>query len=1091
MLLMACMAPWAVGQTREIVYQKVTTAPDDWTAGSYLLVYDNSKAATNSTTTSGSTIYLNTVSVTVESNTIENPNGAEVITLELYTTGKYYIKNSEGKFLKAIRSGSGSTKYPQFSWVTTSDAYNCVWQFAYNNGNITLKWENNNDYKMAVSGNYITLASSASNFSLFAQANVQIDYPKPTGLDVTDLGSTTATLSWTAPTSSPKEGYSLTGYEYKEANAASWSSVITTTSCDLEGLTANTEYTYQVVAVYTNNNDETDIQDSDPVSITFTTDCAELSVPTQTWNFDDGTMPDCWTIASTYVYSGNTYPRVYNNGSGYSYSTSYALQFGGTTSTVLMPAINETVNGKTLSFYTRVGYVSGTPQLLIGYIDNTNAFITKETVTVTASFTKQEIDLTGFPSDIRKIALHSNISSSQIYVDDIKIEVTSGCKPVKNLSVGTITANSAKLKWTAGNAETNWKLQYKTSAAENYSTVNVSSTDLDSDGYYTLGSLADNTTYNWQVAAWCDPTVPTAITDYVSGTNFTTIQTPVVVDADHDFSDNFEDANNWVFVNGTQTNKWVIGTAAHNGEGSTKALYISNDGGTTHAYSGTSSTTYVTKSITFAAGTYNFQYDWICNGEKSSYGTVYDYFRVALAPATTTLTAGTTTITYNNVPSGWIALDGGALVQQNSWTTKTVNDVEISSGTYLLVFMWTNDSQVYQVPAGVDNFSITAVSCAAPTALAESNVRSNSATFTWTKGGTETNWTLQYAENNTFSTGLVEVTEGFTIDGTNVSYSATGLKAGQIYYVRVKANCSANDESAFCDAINFTTLAILPPTNLPVSDITTTSARLNWTGVSTNDGHSSYEVCYSTTNSVPSTLTPNENYFTGITATNKTLSGLTSGTTYYAWVRDICGINSTWAAFNSFNTDCENVTTFPFIQDFESLSVNYTIPVCWDNNDGTTTNDNYKWCYTTVTGTSNKGNTNGTGHNNSNCVRFDSYDSSDGETNFLSTPTIVLSDKIVVLEFWYKNPNGGDLSVFINDGSDHGSRKILSSLTTIKIKMLCSDSKALLTGVIVMLTSIWMMFQCQCTMKPLKKAVGQQLQPQPSKMKSLSMVMLQ
>lgn len=82
MLLMAIFAPWAVGQTREIVYQKVTEAPQDWTTGSYLLVYNDSRAATG--TVSGTTIP--TVAVTVTSNQIDNINGAAVVTLEIYSS---------------------------------------------------------------------------------------------------------------------------------------------------------------------------------------------------------------------------------------------------------------------------------------------------------------------------------------------------------------------------------------------------------------------------------------------------------------------------------------------------------------------------------------------------------------------------------------------------------------------------------------------------------------------------------------------------------------------------------------------------------------------------------------------------------------------------------------------------------------------------------------------------------------------------------------------------------------------------------------------------------------------------------------------
>jgi len=819
MLLMAVFAPWAVGQTRSTVYQKVTEAPQDWTAGSYLLVYNDSKAATKSTTTSGYTWYLNTTSVAVVSNTIENPNGAEVITFELFSGNVYYLKNSESNYLKATRYKSGSTYYPRFEWVSTADSYNCGWQMTYNDGILTLKWNNNNDYKMAVSGDYITLSSTASSFSLYAKAEIQLDYPKPTGLEITSLGSTTATLSWSAPSAEPKEGYSLTGYKYKEADAASWTSVNATT-CNLTGLTAATQYTYQVVAVYTNNNDATDIQDSDPAEITFTTDCAEISIPTQIWNFDANTnMPDCWTIVESSVvpvYGNPTFPQIYNS-SSYAHSGNNTLCFRGSgAQVVLMPAINESLNGKTLSFFVRAYSTSYTNTLKIGYYNSSNEFVTYET-DLNISYTSYsvdpiEIDFIGLPDYVDKVAIKglSNSNYGYIYIDDVQIKATANCKPVKNLQVGTITANSAKLKWTAGTTETNWKLQYKTNASADFSTINVTSNELDAEGYYTLGGLTENTTYNWQVAAWCDPEDETAITDYVAGTNFTTIQIPVSVDAENPFSDGFEGSINWVFVNGTQKNQWVIGTAAHNGESSTKALYISNDDGTTHSYTtSNASTTYATKTFTFEAGTYNFQYDWICNGEKGSYGNIcYDYLRVALAPAGTTLNAGTSTITYNTVPAGWIALDDGVLVQQNSWSTKTVNDIEIEAGTYILVFMWTNDNgSGSQFPAGIDNFSITAQTCIAPSSLVvtDGSVTSTEASLTWTPGAnSQTQWEVAYKIGNFNPESDEHLTATAT---TNASITLENLTPNSTYYAYVRAICNETNEvySSWSEICSFTT----------------------------------------------------------------------------------------------------------------------------------------------------------------------------------------------------------------------------------------------------------------------------------------------
>ena len=102
------------------------------------------------------------------------------------------------------------------------------------------------------------------------------------------------------------------------------------------------------------------------------------------------------------------------------------------------------------------------------------------------------------------------------------------------------------------------------------------------------------------------------------------------------YSCNFDsdsDTAGWVLVNGSQQNKWFIGTAAHNS--GTKSLYISNNNGTSNSYSGSTSFVYAYQEFTLDSGGYAIAYDWRCNGEGN-----YDYRRVFLAPSTVTLPAG-------------------------------------------------------------------------------------------------------------------------------------------------------------------------------------------------------------------------------------------------------------------------------------------------------------------------------------------------------------------------------------------------------------------------------------------------------------------
>lgn len=113
------------------------------------------------------------------------------------------------------------------------------------------------------------------------------------------------------------------------------------------------------------------------------------------------------------------------------------------------------------------------------------------------------------------------------------------------------------------------------------------------------------------------------------------------------FFDDFEGTNNWVFVNGTQANKWHLGTAVSNGLGS-KSIYISNDNGATNAYSTNSaSVTHVYREIAVPSGTTDatLSFDWRAQGERRCTLIIfcddYDYLRVWLVPASYTPAAGT------------------------------------------------------------------------------------------------------------------------------------------------------------------------------------------------------------------------------------------------------------------------------------------------------------------------------------------------------------------------------------------------------------------------------------------------------------------
>lgn len=348
------------------------------------------------------------------------------------------------------------------------------------------------------------------------------------------------------------------------------------------------------------------------------------------------------------------------------------------------------------------------------------------------------------------------------------------------LAVNGVTHNEATLSWIENGSATSW--QYCLNGDEDHPvTINTNP--------YTLTGLTPLTSYTVKVrsingneySAWC------------SEQSFSTSAVATVVG--DSWIDDFEGASlGWELINGTQTNKWAWGTAANNG--GANGLYVSNDNGTSNAYSNGSSTiVFATKLLNFTDGKYEFSYDWNANGEGG-----YDYLRVALVPASTTLTAGTTPSGFSTtgLPTGWIALDGGSKLNVvTAWQNKSLA-VNVAAGNYYLVMAWKNDnSGGSQPPAAVDNVSITKVACDYDVeGLAVSNITTTTADIAWTNSEAGS-WQVAVKAG----AGEWEI-----LPSTYNSNGATlTLVPSTSYQVRVRAYCDADHQGSWCNPISFAT----------------------------------------------------------------------------------------------------------------------------------------------------------------------------------------------------------------------------------------------------------------------------------------------
>ena len=190
--------------------------------------------------------------------------------------------------------------------------------------------------------------------------------------------------------------------------------------------------------------------------------------------------------------------------------------------------------------------------------------------------------------------------------------------------------------------------------------------------------------------------------------------------------------------------------------------------------------------------------------------------------------------------------------------------------------------------------------CNVPTNLTATATAYNTANVTWTAGGSETAWNLQYkAASATNWSSSIAV--------TTTNYQLTGLNAETAYQVRVQANCGDNNTSDWTATVSFTTPAapVEPcdaPTNLQVNSITQTSATMTWTA---GGSETSWKVGYKLS-------TASQWQEATVQQTTYEIEGLTANSTYDVRVKAVCAADNEsdfiTSSFTTTGVGIDNIT---------------------------------------------------------------------------------------------------------------------------------------------------------------------------------------
>ena len=561
-----------------------------------------------------------------------------------------------------------------------------------------------------------------------------------------------ASISWTE-----NNGKSAWKLQYSSNNGDSWSDEISVAKnpYTLAGLEEKTNYIVRVKTVC-GVSEESDWSAN---SASFQTPCAPVDASDYSETFESatvggGNLPDCWQYKDVYTYWGDDYPYVYNSGA---YQGSKALYFygGGATSvnTVVLPAMDEALNGLTIEFYyntsVNTGYtVYASP--VLGYIaaDGTT-FMDIETLNQSAEYVLYKKDLSSVPATAKNIAIryaNGTAGSGHMYLDNVRVYPTPNCVDPSGVTVSNVTATTADVAWTENNGKSTWKLQISNDGSA-WTDVNGGA-DITANPYTLTGLTPNHTTYYVRVKSICGVSdeSPWSAASAPFQTECGSVALP--------FSDDFS---------GADLGCW------------TKEHCYSSTG----LYNG-AFRFYYNSSYTDIPPQYLISPEIDTDGKPVT--VEFDYY------AESASWAETFHVGYSTTTKEVAAFTWGAEVTATNTSANTLRYSEnLPAGVKFIAIKHTSDDKYYLY---IDNFSVTeyiAPACPSVSAatLQESAVTAHTATVSWTAGNDETDWNLQYKAAGGEWSSIIPV-------ATTPSHNLTSLAANTLYYVRVQADCGGD-----------------------------------------------------------------------------------------------------------------------------------------------------------------------------------------------------------------------------------------------------------------------------------------------------------
>ncbi|PQJ17273.1 T9SS-dependent choice-of-anchor J family protein [Nonlabens tegetincola] len=646
-------------------------------------------------------------------------------------------------------------------------------------------------------------------------ATTAISCPVVTGLTTSNIQTTSADISWTA-------GGVETEWEVEWAVAG----VITnpgtgqgttvspnpaTPSTSLSGLTDATVY-----EVYVRGICDPNLPDfSSWELVSFTTLCLPFSSPL-TVDFETGFTPttntfpsagdaftneNCWEASSsanfvwvlapgTLTASGGTGPAPSVTTGNYFYTEASSGTAGDTT-TLVSPQVDLSgLTAPAVSFdYHMFGGDIGTLDVIVrtgGTDTNIFSISGEQQTSDTDPFESLILPLAAYAGQTVQVVFEATSAGTfegDIAIDNVGFVEAPSCPRPLSLVVNSATSDSVELAWTNGGTETEWEIEYTAPGAGQGSGTVVTATT----NPFTVSGLTDNTGYEFYIRAAC------STTDFSTWTGPIGVQTlclpftaPAVIDFETGFTpttntfpgtaDAFTSENCWE-ASSSGSFVWVLAPGT-----------LTASGGTGPAPSITTGNYFYTEGSNGSAGDTTELVSPIYDLSALTVPAVsFDYhmFGGDIGTLELFIRAGGTDTSVFSISGEQQQADTDPfqnfLVSLNAFAGQSVQ----------LVFVGTS-AGTFEGDIAIDNIELLeAPACPTPFNFATVTNSSDSIEFSWTAGGSETEWEIEYT-----APGAGQGS-GTVVTATTNPFTVTGLTDNTEYDFYLRAICSTTDQSSW------------------------------------------------------------------------------------------------------------------------------------------------------------------------------------------------------------------------------------------------------------------------------------------------------